>query len=129
MKYYRMFTYDVWKESYGNIFKEWHWQVNDVYNEYLIVAVDDERCHTDKELAREIRNAINPMSRTRFNIEGELEYTLYIERERDGKPLFELRSMSEEEIDDFLSGRDFWRNYQVAQSRESAKKRRLEAKA
>lgn len=119
MKYYKMYTYDLWREAYPG--EGWHWQVNDVYDENLIVGIDDERCRTDKELEREIRNALNPRSRMRFHFEGDLDYTLYVERERDWKPLFELRRMSDEEMDGFLCEDEYWKGVQVCISKQSRK--------
>lgn len=125
MKAYKFYSYDVWCEYVPGEGK--HYQVNDVYSSDLVLLLDVEKCKTNAELSREIRNALNPKSRMRYHLEGESDYTLYVERERDWYPLFELRAMSDEEVDEILGGN--YRHWNVCMSKETSKKIVRRAKA
>lgn len=76
---FRVYALDVWGNS------EDGYEVNDCIATDNIIELSDD--WTPKDIAEQIME-----DRTiRLSIEGDEDFTLYVDREKDGRPLVELR--------------------------------------
>jgi hypothetical protein len=78
---FRVYALDVWGNS------EDGYEVNDCIATDNIIELSDD--WTPKDIAEQIME-----DRTiRLSIEGDEDFTLYVDREEDGRPLVELRRL------------------------------------
>lgn len=87
MKTYKVHTYDVW----GN--KNDGFEVNDVYPSCATIELPDDA--TDADIVRALKDVgvINAKCRTSsFEVDGETDYTMYVNYLPIGYPVCELRA-------------------------------------
>ena len=91
---WEIFTYDVWGGPDG-------WTVNDRFRtgkQDIVLAVEIRNPGTAAEFAsahptnRQVRKALG-LSNVRLDLDGD-DITIYVERDRDGYPLGEMRCVS-----------------------------------
>ena len=80
---FRVVEYDVW----GNA--EDGYEVNGAYytDEVITIAKDT----TNKEICDWLRENLYPNLPNKVTIDGDNDFSLYLEAEEDGRPLLELR--------------------------------------
>ena len=94
---YQIITYDVWGsgdtfDGEGNLVEEGGYEVNAAYFSGDEIEIPEDATDYDILVALQKEGWLEDFVEDRIKIDGELEYSLYIEDAEDGYPLLELRN-------------------------------------